>query len=494
MKLGSTKNSLAMSLKFKLFVIVLALLTAGCEQEEISFQEQNRRLSMMDMLRQDTSLTIAVQALDKANMSGTFNAYGPLTFFAPDNQAFKTYFKNVGKTSINDFSEADIKTLMVYHVLGTRLRAADFIPGPQLFTTGRGDYITLDISRGIKSDALANGKAKLYETDIEFSNGILHKMDAVLDPPILTIGQFLEQNDQYSIMVGGLKRAGLMDTLVKLNNAVGERTRITLFAETNEVLQAAGISSFENMPLDELKALMRYHLVPGGAFTSQYAGLTPQVPAIGVIERWDNTLSTLDPNSHIYYNMATLKPINSNIDFRGSDILMQNGILHNVDKHMAFSNAVPRTQITHIFTNAVNYGYGLPGVSSTSQPPVNSVSGRFRMFAEPSSHPRASAMVLYFEPDTKDDSLVTVVKNVRMGKYKIAVSYKSGTRGDLQMMYGQDKIGPVKGYSAAPTYYQNMEIGTYEFKSSGDKRLKWVSLATNIRSVVMDVMVLTPVN
>ncbi len=494
MKLNITKIILAMRLKVKLVVLMLAVLAAGCERDEISFQEKDRKLLMMDMLRQDTSLTIAVQALDKAGMSGTLNAYGPVTLFVPDNKAFRTYLKNVGKNSINDFSDADIKTLMVYHVLGTRLRAADFIPGPQPFTTGRGDYITLDISRGIKSDALANGKAKLYETDIEFSNGIVHKMDAVLDPPILTIGQFLEQNDQYSIMVGGLRRAGLMDTLVKLNNAAGERTRITLFAETNEVLQAAGITSFENMPIEEVKAQMRYHLMAGGAFTSQYASFTPEIPAIGVIERWDNTLSTLDPNSHIYYNIATLKPINTNIDFRGSDILMQNGVLHNVDKHMAYSSAVPRTQIMHIFTNALNYAYGLPGVSSTTQPPVNSVSGRFRMFAEPSSHPRASAMVLYFEPDTKDDSLVTVVKNVKMGKYKIAVNYKSGTRGDMQMMYGQDKIGPVKGYSAAPTYYQNMEIGTYDFKTSGDKRLKWVTQATNIRAVVLDVMVLTPVN
>ncbi len=494
MRLISTKNFLAMKLKVILAVLLLAVLTAGCEQEEISFQEQNRKLLMMDMLRQDTPLTIAVQALDKASMSGTLNAYGPITLFAPDNNAFRKYFKNVGKTSINDFSEAEIKTLMVYHVLGTRLRASDFIPGPQPFTTGRGDYITLDISRGIKSDALANGKAKLYETDIEYSNGVMHKMDAVLDPPILTIGQFLEQNTQYSIMVGGLRRAGLLDTLVKLTNPAGERTRLTLFAETNEVLQAAGISSFDNMPIEELRANMRYHLLAGGAFTSQYAGFTPEVPTIGVIERWDNTLSTLDPNSHIYYNIATLKPINTNIDFRGSDILMQNGVLHNVDKHMVYSSAVPRTQIMHIFTNALNYAYGLPGVSSTTQPPVNSVSGRFRMFAEPSSHPRTSAMVLYFEPDTKDDSLVTVVKNVRKGKYKIAINYKSGTRGDLQMMFEQDKIGPVKGYSAAPTYYQNMEIGTYEFKTSGDKRIKWVTLATNIRTVVMDVMVLTPVN
>jgi uncharacterized surface protein with fasciclin (FAS1) repeats len=480
-------------LRISLVLILLASIFASCEREELSFQENNRKLLMMDMLRQDTSLTIAVQALDKAKLSGALNAYGPFTLFAPDNKAFRAYLKNVGKSSINDFTEEEIKTIMVYHILGTRLRAADFIPGPQPATTGRGDYITLDISRGIKSDALANGKAKLYETDIEFSNGIVHKMDAVLDPPILTIGEFLLQNPQYSVMVGGLRRAGLLDTLVSPTNALGEKIRLTLFAETNDVLLAAGITSFDAMPLAALKDLMRYHILPGGSFTSQYATQTVAIPEIGQIERYDNTLTTLTANTHIYYNFATPKPINTNIDFRGSDILMLNGVLHNVDKQMTFSTAVPRTQISHVFTTALNYGYGLPGVSATTQPPINSVSGRFRMFAE-TSHSRAGAMVLYFEPDTKDDSLVTVVKNVRKGKYKIAVNYKSGTRGDLQMMYGQDKIGVVKNYSAAPTFYQNMELGTYEFTSSGDKRLKWVSVSTNIRAVVFDVMVLTPVN
>jgi hypothetical protein len=103
-------------------------------------------------------------------------------------------------------------------------------------------------------------------------------------------------------------------------------------------------------------------------------------------------------------------------------------------------------------------------------------------------------MVLYIEPDTKDDSLVSIVRNVRKGKYKININYKSGTRGDLQLMYGDDKIGPVKNYSAGTTFYQNMELGTYDFKTGGDKRFKWVSQQSKLAAVVLDVMILTPVN
>lgn len=483
-----------MKLLSHIILIILLGVAAGCKkQEDISYQEKTRLYQMMDMLRADTSLSLTVEALDKAQLSGTLNTYGPFTFFAPDNNAFRSYIKNVGKTSIADFSNEDITTLMIYHIIGTRLRSADFVPGPQTTATGRGDYIALDISRGTKTEALANGKARLYETDIEYSNGIVHKMDAVLDPPVLAIGAFLQQNPQYSIMKGGLERAGLMDTLLALTNAQGDKIRLTLFAETNEVLTAAGITSFDNMPLDELKDLMRYHLVPGGAFTPQYAGLTPAIPAIGVIERWDNTLTTLSPNGHIYYDMAGTKPVNATIDFRGSDILMKNGVLHNVDKHMVFSPAVPRTQITHVFSETLNYLYGVAGISPTAQPIVSTAAGRFRYFAE-TGHTRPGAMVLYVEADSKDDSLISIVRNVRKGKYKIAVNYKNGNRGDMQLMVGDDKIGPVKNYGAGTTFYQNMELGTYEFKTAGDKRFKWVSQASKLAAVVLDVMILTPVN
>jgi hypothetical protein len=62
------------------------------------------------------------------------------------------------------------------------------------------------------------------------------------------------------------------------------------------------------------------------------------------------------------------------------------------------------------------------------------------------------------------------------------------------LMYGNDKIGPVKNYGAAPTFYQNMELGTYEFTTAGDKRMKWVSQSSKLAAVVFDVLVLTPVN
>lgn len=479
-----------------IFFLLLLAGTQACKKDHFSFQERDRQILMLNAIREDTSLTIAVQALEKVNMAATLNTYGPFTFFVPDNNAFRKFFANQGKTGINDFTEEEIRTIMTYHILPTRLRAAEFIQGPQATPTGRGDYITLDISQGYKSNTIANGKARVYETDLEYSNGYAHKMDAVLDPPTLTIGQFLTQNpDKYSILVGGLHRAGLMDTLTNLTNSNNVRIRVTLFAETNDVLQAAGIQTYDNMPLPELTKLMRNHIITGANFSGSYTRFNPAVPGLNVVSRWDSTILTLDRQDWIYFNLAGIKLINDTINFAASDIIMRNGIIHNVDKPLVLDSAIKRTQIYHRFWINTNYAYGVPGVSSSAPPVANASSGRWRYYSEGQSatnHPRGENF-LFMDPDGINDSLVTIVRNVRKGKYRIEINYKNGgTRGDYQLWHGTDPIGAIVDFRPGPLYEQKRVIGTYDFSTSGDKRLNFA--CTRHGAINLEAMVLTPVN
>jgi uncharacterized surface protein with fasciclin (FAS1) repeats len=489
---------LLMVSKLAIFLAIIVLL-GSCQKDPFSYQEKNRQILMLDQIKQDTSLSIAVEALEIAKMDATLNTYGPFTFFAPDNAAFRKYFKNQGKKSIKDYSQEELKTLMTYHILPTRLVAAQFIQGPQATATGRGDYITLDISKGYKSTALANGKATVYQTDLEFANGFLHKMDGVLDPPTLTIGEFMKQNpDKYSVMTAGLERIGMMDTLINLTDASGARIRLTLFAETNEVLQKAGITSFASVPLPELKAYMRYHIVRGGNFSASYTFLTTGISAINVAERWDNTLSTLDGQKWIYFDLAAPKLINNaTISFEASDIIMRNGILHNIDKQMLFSPDIRRTQIYHIFAANLAYGYGIPSFSNGAVPVIGATAGNWRTYGE-SANPalsRGTIQMLFAGTDGIGDSIISVVKGVRPGKYRFEINYKSGGRGDFQMKYQEDNIGSPINYGTKPPnwpndFQQKIVVGTYEFKTGGDKRIKFV--CTRAGSINLDCMVLTP--
>lgn len=487
-------NKTGRQLPVVLLTAYLLLLTGmpGCKKDSFSYQEQFRQVLAFDMIKADTSLSIAVQALEKTNMAATLNTYGPFTFFIPDNNAFRKLFASRAKTKLDDFTEDELKTIMVYHILPTRIKSAEFVQGPQPTPTGRGDFITLDISKGFKYNTIANGIAKVYETDIEYSNALVHKIDAVLNPPTLTIGEFLNQNkDVYSILISGLQRTGLMDTLTNLTDSRGQRIRLTLFAETNDVLQAAGIQNFDNMPADELEALMRYHIIPGANFSASYTQFRPAMAALNVQERWDSTLLGINNNDYIYFNLAAKKLINDTADFAATDIIMRNGVIHNVDRHINFHPGIRRTQIYHVFWKNTNFAYGIPGVSS-AQPPVLSTSGSilWRYYLEGAVNGR-SEYFLFMAPDGINDSLVTVVKNIRRGKYKIEVNYKGGGRGDYQLKHGDDLIGVPLNYGVGPTWEQKVLIGTYDFKTSGDKRLNFV--CTRVGGINLEALVLTPV-
>ncbi len=469
---------------------------SSCKDSKFSYQEQVRQTYMITELRKDTTVSIAIAALDKAKMSLSLDVYGPFTFFVPDNNAFRKYFKAQGKKGLEDYSEEDLKTLMTYLILPTRLIAAQFIQGPQAVPTGRGDYITIDISKGYRTTATANGKATIYQTDIEFANGFVHKMDAVLDPPTLTIGQYLDQNKaNYSVFMGGLARAGLMDTLSNLTDSRLARIRLTLFLESNDVLKKAGITTFDNMPLADLRAMMRYHIVPGAAFSASYTFETKAMAQVGVVNRWDNTLMTLDGQDWIYFNLAGSKLINNEtIDLSASDVIMRNGIIHTVDKHMEFSPKLKRTQIYTVpaLSPSTCYAYSIPDFNNGATPVINnSAGGNWRTYNTESTS-RGQLNLLFANPNELGDSIVFVVKNVRKGKYAFEVNYKNGgSRGDFQMKYREDNIGGSINYSLGNTYEQRVKVGTYEFKTSGDKRMVFV--CTRLGGLNFDCLVMTPV-
>jgi uncharacterized surface protein with fasciclin (FAS1) repeats len=499
MKILHFKNWSVTGLLVKLtLLVVLSVSITGCRDNSLSYMVKDRQVYMLDQMMQDTSLSLTVQALQNANMAATLNTYGPFTFFAPNNDGWKQYIKNKGKTSINDFTAAQLKTVLTYMIMPTRLYAANFIQGPQATPSGAGDFLTIDISKGYKYNAIANGIAHIYQTDIVFSNGLVHKMDAVLDPPTLTIGQFLSANPTtYSILTAGLQRAGLLDTLTLLNDKNNNRVALTLFAETNDVLKAAGITSFDNMPLADLKSLLLYHVIRGGNFSSSYTPYTAPIAGINLVERYDNTILSLDNQSWLYFNLADLKLINnSTIGLSASDILMRNGIIHNVDKHMVFdttldSKTSKRTQIYHYFSLATSYEYGVTGFPAGSLPPTTT-SGNWRIYAESGTGTsRGTINCLFYSPHAAGDSLISIVKGIRRGTYRIEANYKGGGRGTYQLYCGKDKIGTPVNYGLGTTWEQKVFIGNYTFKQSGDTPLKWVSTING--AIDFDCLVLTPV-
>lgn len=480
-------------------ILAIVLFTACSRKREFSYQVSDRKLLMFEEIKKDTNFSILTAALEKTNLAGVLSSYGPYTLFAPDNNAFRKYFKLKGKTGLSDFPDSVLSNVMKYHIVPTRLKAPDFIQGPQTTPSSSGDNINIDISKGFKNTAIANASSLIYETDIEYYNGYVHKMDGVLDPPTLTIGEFLLANQNvYSIITSGLKAAGLMDTLSRLTNNFGVRIRLTLFAETDEALKAAGVTNYNGYSQDSLVKYMRNHLITGVGTRASYTHQTVAIPQIKQVARWDSTITTLDGQDWLYFDLAADHILDGTTDFLASDLSMRNGLVHNINKPLAFPANKKRTQIFHRFWAATNYCYGIPGFRDGIDPPVaNSSAGFWRYYFDGNGGNGYQVTNLTFcQPDGPGDSMVTVIRGIRRGRYLMEASGKNGARTTCQINYQSDSISTYDfSFPGLPQYRQNANVGTYNFRTSGDKRLNFIfknwggGIGINI-----ECLMLTPVN
>jgi len=284
-----------------------------------------------------------------------------------------------------------------------------------------------------------------------------------------------------------------------LENDRKERIRLTLFAETNAVLQKAGINSFDDLPLEDLIKQMRYHIISGSGFSSSYTPLTTAIPHLGWPERYSSVVNTLSRDEWIYFDLAAKSLINGSVNFLASDVIMKNGIIHNVDNRLTFSDAVRRIPIFHLFKDAQNYGYGIPNYVDGSLAVVASGTN-WRITADsddqpaavPASIKRTAISIVFANWDAPGDSVITVVRGIKKGKYSFRVAVKNGGRGSAQLMYQNDLIGTPKvmNVPGTGTVYSTVIMGSYEFKTSGDKRIKFVCTATP--GLAVETMTLVP--
>jgi uncharacterized surface protein with fasciclin (FAS1) repeats len=486
-------------------VFLLTSLPACVQDPEVRLLYTDNQLQLVDFMQKDTSLTLTVQALEKAGLAATLNTYGPFTFFAPDNQAFRAYFKQVGVKGLADIQDTDLRTVLQYHIVQRKRKAIDFVQGTFPDSTVNGDYFKMDVTGGVADGSVINGKAKVYATNLELTNGILHKVNAVLDPPTASLADFISQDPNFSILAAGMARAGLMDTLAAvrsinvrrpytLSRATKLKTQLTLFAESNEVFQAAGITAatLQQMPLPELQRLMRYHIVPGNTYSFEWVPSTDYrslgIPTPGNLKAI--MLPTLNYNDFIYYDKSHALKLNraANVKAGGQDIFVKNGLVQLLDKPLQVADigTLPRIPIIQEVEKWW-YAFGAP---------VNSNSPRV-FGPEKTSNARPAELFAFMVADSPGDSLVIMVPGVQKGKYKIELSYKNGgNRNVVQPVIGGKTTGLAKvDLTASPTYEQKKVISnSFEFKTSGTKRIALMSTADKAgQEIAPDVIVLTPV-
>jgi uncharacterized surface protein with fasciclin (FAS1) repeats len=124
------------------------------------------------------TFTKLVAAINASNLNGALNATGPLTVFAPSDDAFAKLPSGALDELLKDVPK--LTNLLKYHVIEGKVMAKDIMgmDGKTAITLN-GSTLSIATAGGVR----LNKSNKVNKTDIECSNGVIHVVDQVLMPP-----------------------------------------------------------------------------------------------------------------------------------------------------------------------------------------------------------------------------------------------------------------------------------------------------------------------
>ena len=188
------------------------------------------------------SFSTLTAALVSTDLAQTLNNKGPFTVFAPTNDAFdaaaKALLADETATGLDLLLALDKETLaeiLTYHVVPGALFSADVLAADG-FTTVNGADITRDGTTIVGGEG-SSGNLVLDLINIEAANGVIHVIDGVLLPPVVTepvsIYETAKNSEVFSSLAAAIDKAGLAWILSS------DRFSLTVFAPTNEAFDAA---------------------------------------------------------------------------------------------------------------------------------------------------------------------------------------------------------------------------------------------------------------
>jgi uncharacterized surface protein with fasciclin (FAS1) repeats len=312
----STTTKKWMKLGFIASLILVTVSFTGCKKDDEPVQPQN---NIVQLVVNNPEFSFLEAAVVKAELVGALSGAGPLTVFAPTNDAFRAAgFAN--EAAVSALSKETLVSILTYHVVGSRI-ASTAIPtaanSPVETLAETNIFVTKD-QRGV----FVNG-AQVVQADVQASNGVIHVINKVLMPAVGNIVQAAQGNANLSYLVAAVLRAS--EGTVNVAQVLSGNGPLTVFAPTNQAFINAGFATtaaIQQATPASLTSILTYHVVEGRVLSTDLTeGATP---ATVNGARLTITLS----------GGAKVKGIGnataSNIT--AADIITTNGVVHVIDQ------------------------------------------------------------------------------------------------------------------------------------------------------------------
>jgi uncharacterized surface protein with fasciclin (FAS1) repeats len=168
--------------------------------------------NIVDVAKASGQFKTLLAAAGAADLAGALGGDGPLTVFAPTDEAFSKLPEGTVQELLKPENKAKLAAILKYHVIAGKVTLANALAAGEAETL-QGTKLGAKFEDG---SVLINS-AKLLKADIPASNGVIHVIDQVLLPP--------DSNSR------ALTAAGLIELAIKRG--------VPLFNEGNEAACAA---------------------------------------------------------------------------------------------------------------------------------------------------------------------------------------------------------------------------------------------------------------
>jgi transforming growth factor-beta-induced protein len=259
---------------------------------------------IVDIAVEDGRFTTLVAAVEAAGLVDALKGEGPLTVFAPTDDAFAALPEGTVAALLEDIPA--LSNILLYHVAEGKYMASDVVELTQLETL-QGQYLDISVMDG----KVMVDNAQIIITDIEASNGVIHVIDAVVLPETRDIVDIAVEDGRFTTLVAAVQAAGLVDAL----KAEGP---LTVFAPTDEAFAALPDGTVEGLLADipALTDVLLYHVVDGKVMAADVVELS----AAPTLQGQDVSISVMDGKVMINDSLVIIP-----------DLEASNGVIHVID-------------------------------------------------------------------------------------------------------------------------------------------------------------------
>jgi uncharacterized surface protein with fasciclin (FAS1) repeats len=238
--------------------LFLSLLVAG--SVAVAGEQSTPEKDIVDTAVAAGSFKTLVAAVQAAGLVDALKGEGPLTVFAPTDEAFTKFPPGTVDSLLRPENKDTLIGILIYHVAPGRLSAAE---------VSKLDHIpTLNGQRPViqvEGESVMIDGATVIAADIEATNGVIHVIDSVILPAKTNIVETAVKAGSFETLTAALRAAGLVSTLQG-------QGPFTVFAPNDDAFAKLPEGTVENLlkpeNKDKLTAILSHHVVSGLVYSA----------------------------------------------------------------------------------------------------------------------------------------------------------------------------------------------------------------------------------